>query len=74
MNDTDHHNHSDDHTPDQVAPEPKPSDSDEALRLITDYADGLREYIEKLRRDLNRVSRSRYFGGCRPGDLSHSLI
>jgi hypothetical protein len=45
--------HSDDHTPDQVAPEPKPSDSDEALRLITDYADGLREYIEKLRRNLN---------------------
>jgi hypothetical protein len=53
MNDTDHHNHSDDHTPDQVAPEPKPSDSDEALRPIKEYADGLREYIEKLRRNLN---------------------
>jgi hypothetical protein len=52
VNDTDHHNHSDDHIPDQVAPEPKPSDSDEALRLINEYADGLREYIEKLRRNL----------------------
>ena len=53
MNDTDHHNHSDDHIRDQVAPEPKPSDSDEALRFIKEYADGLREYIEKLRRNLN---------------------
>ena len=53
MNDTDHHNHSDDQIPDQVAPEPKPSDSVEALRLIKEYADGLREYIEKLSRNLN---------------------
>jgi hypothetical protein len=51
MNDTDHHNHSDNRIPDQVAPEPKPSD--EALRFIKEYADGLREYIEKLRRNLN---------------------
>ena len=54
MNEIDHHSHSDDdHTPDQVAPEPKLPDSDEALRVIKEYADGLREYIEKLRRNLN---------------------
>ena len=35
------------------APEPKPSRVEEARRLIEEYADDLREVINKLRRHLN---------------------
>jgi hypothetical protein len=35
------------------APRPKPSRSDEALRIIEDYANALREIIKKLRQHLD---------------------
>jgi hypothetical protein len=35
------------------APKPKPSRSEEALRIIEEYAGTLREIIKKLRRKLN---------------------
>jgi hypothetical protein len=35
------------------APEPKPSRTEEARRLIEEYADDMREIIKKLRRHLN---------------------
>ena len=38
---------------DKKAPKPKPSHSEEALRIIEEYANDLREIIEKLRRLLN---------------------
>ena len=34
-------------------PRPKPSRSDEALRIIEEYANALREIIEKLRQRLD---------------------
>jgi hypothetical protein len=34
-------------------PPPKPSRSEEALRMIEEYADYLREIIKRLRRRLN---------------------
>ena len=39
--------------PDKEAPKPKPSRSEEALRIIEEYAKELREIIKKLRRLLN---------------------
>jgi hypothetical protein len=38
---------------DQDKPRPKPSRSAEALRIIEEYANGLREIIKKLRQRLN---------------------
>jgi hypothetical protein len=38
---------------DKEAPQPKPSRLEEALRLIEEYADDLREVIKKLRRRLH---------------------
>jgi hypothetical protein len=40
----------DERKPDQEAPEPQPPRSEEILRIIEDYANGLREIIKKLRR------------------------
>ena len=40
-------------TPDKEAPKPKPSRSGEALRIIEEYANDLREIIKKLRCLLN---------------------
>lgn len=37
--------------PDKDAPEPKPSRSEEARRVVAEYADGLRQIIKKLRRE-----------------------
>lgn len=34
-------------------PPPKPSRLEEAMRIIEDYADDLREIVKKLRRKLN---------------------
>jgi hypothetical protein len=39
--------------PGEDAPEPKPSRLEEALRVIEEYADDLREMLKKLRRRLN---------------------
>jgi hypothetical protein len=39
--------------PDKEAPKPKPSRSGEALRIIEEYANDLREIIKKLRCLLN---------------------
>jgi hypothetical protein len=39
--------------PYQDKPRPKPSRSEEALRIIEEYAKGLREIIKKLRQRLN---------------------
>jgi hypothetical protein len=38
--------------PDKEAPKPKLSGSEEALRIIEEYANDLREIIKKLRRRL----------------------
>lgn len=35
------------------APEPEPSRREEAMRIIEEYADGLRAIIKQLRRKLN---------------------
>jgi hypothetical protein len=35
------------------APKPKPTRLEEALRIIEEYADDLREIIKKLRRKMN---------------------
>jgi hypothetical protein len=43
----------DEPTPATEAPKPKPSRSNEALRIIEEYANDLREIIKKLRRLLN---------------------
>jgi hypothetical protein len=43
----------DEPTPDKEAPKPKPSRSEEALRIIEEYASDLREIVKKLRRLLN---------------------
>jgi len=43
----------DEPAPDKEAPKPKPSRSEEALRIIEEYANDLREIIKKLRRLLN---------------------
>ena len=37
----------------QDKPRPKPSRAEEALRIIEEYANGLREIIKKLRQRLN---------------------
>jgi hypothetical protein len=39
--------------PDQGKPTPKPSHSEEALRILEEYANGLREIIKRLRQRLN---------------------
>jgi hypothetical protein len=39
--------------PNKEPPRPKPSRSDEALRIIEEYANALREIIEKLRQRLD---------------------
>ena len=39
--------------PDQDKPRAKPSRAEEALRIIEEYASGLREIIKKLRQRLN---------------------
>jgi hypothetical protein len=39
--------------PDKEAPKPKPSRSEEALRIVEEYANALWEIIKKLRRKLN---------------------
>lgn len=39
--------------PDKVAPKPKPSRAEEALRIIEEHANDLREIVKKLRRPLN---------------------
>jgi hypothetical protein len=39
--------------PDPGKKAPKPSRSEEVLRIIEEYADALREIIRKLRRKLN---------------------
>ena len=39
--------------PAKDAPKAKPSRSEEAMRIIEEYASALREIIKKLRRDLN---------------------
>jgi hypothetical protein len=39
--------------PGKEEPRPKPSRSEEVLRIIQEYADDLRETIKKLRRKLN---------------------
>ena len=38
---------------DQDKPRPKPSRAEEALRIIEEYANGLRETIKKLRQRLD---------------------
>jgi hypothetical protein len=38
---------------DQGKPRPKPSHAEEALRIIEEYASGLREIIKKLRQRLD---------------------
>jgi hypothetical protein len=38
---------------DKEPPRPKPSRSDEALRIIEEYANALREIIKKLRQRVN---------------------
>jgi hypothetical protein len=38
---------------DQDKPRPEPSRSEEALRIIEEYANGLREIIKKLRQRFN---------------------
>jgi hypothetical protein len=43
----------DDPAPGKEAPKPKPSRSEEALRIIEEYANDLRQIIKKLRRLLN---------------------
>jgi hypothetical protein len=43
----------DEQAPDKEAPKPKPSRSEEALRIIEEYANDMREIIKKLRRLLN---------------------
>jgi hypothetical protein len=42
-----------DRAPGKEAPKPKPSRSEEALRIIDEYVRDLREIIKKLRRKLN---------------------
>ena len=39
--------------PNKEPPRPKPSRSDEALRIIEEHANGLREIIKKLLQRLN---------------------
>jgi hypothetical protein len=46
-------NQPDDQAPGKDAPKPKPSRSEEALRVIEAYAAELREIIKKLRRKLH---------------------
>ena len=40
-------------SPNKEAPNSKPSRSEEVLRVIEEYANGLREIIKKLRKHLN---------------------
>ena len=46
-------NQSDQPAPSKGAPEPKPSRSEVARRIIEEYASDLREVIKKLRRHFN---------------------
>jgi hypothetical protein len=39
--------------PDKEAPKPKPTRSEELLRIIEEYANDMREIIKKLRRRLD---------------------
>ena len=39
--------------PDQDKPRPKPSPTEEARRIVEEYANGLRDIIKKLRQRFN---------------------
>jgi hypothetical protein len=60
----------DEQAPDKEAPKPKPSRSEEALRIIEEYANDMREIIKKLRRLLHIERAIPHWGrspAARPG-------